>query len=84
MIFESFPSEVLCPLCMTAEDKQCVLVPIHNTTRGKLVQCAPVHLDCLLRSVVMYSVRGLMVAVCHQEWSDKLLAKREEDKTHES
>jgi len=25
-----------------------------------------------------------MVAVCHQEWSDKLLAKREEDKTHES
>ena len=84
MIFENFPPEAKCPLCMTAEDKQCVLIPIHGTVRDRLVQCVPAHLDCLLRSVVLHPVRGLMVAVCHQEWDAKMLAKREEDKTHES
>lgn len=40
--FAHFPQTTVCPVCGTAEDAQCVLIPID----GKISEAIPVHLWC--------------------------------------
>lgn len=41
--FPQFPTECVCPLCGTNEDKECILVPVVNSSDGP----QPMHTACL-------------------------------------
>lgn len=47
-----------CPLCKTYEDKEYFLVPIHDTVEGHIAQAERVHVDCILKSAVLYRKDG--------------------------
>jgi hypothetical protein len=61
-IFPNFPSEALCPLCRTAEDKPCILIPIAGTTEGSRVEALPTHLDCCLDRMI-YVAGDLLICL---------------------
>jgi hypothetical protein len=45
--FENFPDDSICPVCNTNENKECILLPIDNTTEGNICQEKVIHVDCL-------------------------------------
>jgi len=53
-IFENFPEEATCPICLSNTNKRCVLVPIYGTDNGRIIASQPVHVECLLDRVVYY------------------------------
>jgi len=52
--FEHFPKEAICPICGTNTDKECILIGIDGTQEGNNCQAIPVHLDCILESLMYY------------------------------
>jgi hypothetical protein len=48
-LFEHFPQDdkTRCPICGTADDKPCFLLPIDGTTRDWICEAAPTHADCI-------------------------------------
>ncbi len=46
--FEHWPDDLVCPVCGTSADVQCVLVPIDGTGDGKICEAQPVHLACCM------------------------------------
>ena len=48
-LFEHFPQDdkTRCPICGTADDKPCFLLPIDGTTRDWICEAVPTHADCI-------------------------------------
>ena len=48
-VFEhpNFGNGVKCPVCHTQADKPVVLIPIHGTGDGSIIEARQYHLDCL-------------------------------------
>lgn len=48
-LFENFPQDgkTRCPICGTADDKPCFLLPIDGTGGDGLREAAPTHADCI-------------------------------------
>lgn len=44
--FEHFPDNIKCPVCDTADDGECLLIPIDGTQEDRIAQAQPVHLWC--------------------------------------
>ena len=44
--FDHFPEQIICPVCGTNEDAQCVLLEIDGTSDGRIAEAQPVHLNC--------------------------------------
>jgi len=45
--FEHFPEDINCIACGTNDDKECILIVIINTAKGRIAKAKPVHTDCL-------------------------------------
>jgi hypothetical protein len=45
-IFEHFPKDVVCPVCKTSEDTECLLIQIDGTDDDGICEGQPVHLYC--------------------------------------
>lgn len=48
-IFEhpNFGPGVKCPICKTRDDRPVVLVPIHGTRDGSIMEARQYHVDCI-------------------------------------
>ena len=48
-LFDHFPQDgkTLCPVCGTADDGPCFLLPIDGTAVGGNMEAAPTHADCI-------------------------------------
>ena len=46
-IFKKFPKNSKCPICGTNEEKECVLIGIQGTKKGRNIQANSYHLDCI-------------------------------------
>ena len=44
--FKHFPEDMICPICGTNEDTECLLLEIDNTSDGSICEGKPVHLWC--------------------------------------
>lgn len=51
-----------CPICNTKEDGKTGLIYKAGTAEGKTGIGIPVHIDCLLKNLVLYPVEGLIAA----------------------
>ena len=45
--FEHFPTDIKCVLCGKSTDLECCLIPIDDTSNGKIEEAAPVHVVCI-------------------------------------
>jgi hypothetical protein len=52
-LFEHFPQDgkTRCPICGTADDKPCFLLPIDGTGNDGLCEAAPTHADCIRKKL---------------------------------
>ena len=44
--FAHFPDSAICPVCLTNEDKETILVAIDGTREGNIAEAQCVHLEC--------------------------------------
>ena len=47
--FEHFPENATCPLCGTNDDKECCLIPIDGTSKDRICEAKPMHVECIER-----------------------------------
>jgi len=45
-VFEHFPHESECPICNSNHDSACWLMEIDGTAHDRIVEAAPVHVEC--------------------------------------
>lgn len=45
-VFEQFPEDKVCPVCMTNNQAPCVLLIVDGTQKDRIAEARPVHLDC--------------------------------------
>ncbi len=53
--FTHFPDSAVCPLCGTADDKECTLVIIDGTGNGNIAEAQPVHIECIKKAEYHYN-----------------------------
>ena len=53
--FEHFPEEKTCLMCGTNEDKECTLLEIDGTSKGKICEVIPVHVECAKRGDLRFN-----------------------------
>lgn len=47
-VFNQFPQgDMVCKVCGTSADEECVLIPIDGTDEGNICQALPFHVKCL-------------------------------------
>lgn len=56
-IFECFPEQVVCPVCGTSDEGQCLLAPIQGTEEDSICEAKPIHLRCLVAWTSMSFLR---------------------------
>ena len=66
--FEHFPPETVCPLCGTADDRECFLMPIAGTQQdGHICKATVVHVSCMTDEragrFMHYKKEGVIAAV---------------------
>lgn len=62
-VFSTFPRGAdPCPICDTKEDGKAGLIYKAGTAEGKTGIGIPVHIDCLLKNLVLYPAEGLIAA----------------------
>ncbi len=76
--FKGFNSShgAVCPICMTGDDKEIVLIPVSGTESGNNMEAIQVHTECLQRELMFYPQgRGLtqpiIAAGCDPEFKYK-------------
>lgn len=69
-IFEKFPEEMECLVCLTNTQAPCVLIGIPGTEDGRNIKAAPVHTSC---------VDNAMGIIIQQLTADRQLKKGDHD-----
>lgn len=63
--FEHFPEDVICPVCHSNEDSECVLLKIPGTGDGKICEAIPVHLWCAVADTAkIFKDHGIVYRLC--------------------
>lgn len=56
--FKHFPTDTICPMCGTSEDKECTLIEIDGTGDGKICEGVPVHVECVKKGDLRFNPKA--------------------------
>ena len=50
----NWDNDTMCPICETKKEGEVVLIPIYGSQKDNISEAKQVHLECLLKHLVIY------------------------------